>query len=97
MPEFSAAYDEAVSGAAAADVAIGGSTTRVSDFVNRSPIFDAVYLHEPVLEACCRVIEQPFKLSTMLARTLRPQTAARNCMLISRAMLKDGQWSDSSL
>ena len=77
MPNFAAAYDEAVSSAAAADVAIGGSTTRVSDFVNRSPIFDAVYLHEPVLEACCRVIEQPFKLSTMLARTLRPRTAAQ--------------------
>ena len=75
MPVFAAAYDEAVSSAAAADVAVGGSTTRVSDFVNRSPIFDAVYLHEPVLEACCRVIEQPFKLSTMLARTLGPQTA----------------------
>jgi hypothetical protein len=77
MPNFAAAYDEAVSSAAAADVAIGGSTTRVSDFVNRSQIFDAVYLHEPLLEASSLVIEQRFKLSTMLARTLRPQTAAQ--------------------
>jgi ectoine hydroxylase-related dioxygenase (phytanoyl-CoA dioxygenase family) len=71
------AYDRAVAGASADDVAIGSSTTRVNDFVNRGPEFDGLYLYEPLLEACCRIIGQPFKLSTMHARTVRPYTRAQ--------------------
>ncbi|HXU39073.1 MAG TPA: phytanoyl-CoA dioxygenase family protein, partial [Blastocatellia bacterium] len=62
----------AVSGAQPADVSLGSTTTRVHDLVNRGPEFDGLYVYQPVLEACCRIIGQPYKLSTMLARTVRP-------------------------
>jgi len=71
------AYDASVESAETGDVGHGSSTTRVHDFVNRSPEFDGVYLYQPVLEACVRIIGQPFRLSTMLARTLRPRTQAQ--------------------
>jgi Phytanoyl-CoA dioxygenase (PhyH) len=77
LAELSDSYDRAVLQAAPDDIAVGGSTTRVSDFVNRYPEFDDLYVDLLVLEACCRVIEQPFKLSTMHARTLRPRTPAQ--------------------
>jgi hypothetical protein len=70
-------YDEAVSGAAPDDIKLGSTTTRVRDFVNRHAKFDELYLYPPMLQACCRVIEQPFKLSTVHARTLRPRTPAQ--------------------
>lgn len=77
IPGLVAIYDHAVLAADAADTAVGGSTTRVSDFVNRDPEFDHLYLYPPLLQACCRVIRQPFKLSTMHARTLQPHGAAQ--------------------
>jgi hypothetical protein len=77
IPGLADAYDQAVRLADTTDIAVGGSTTRVSDFVNRDPEFDHLYLFRPLLTACCRVIQQPFKLSTLLARTLRPRSAAQ--------------------
>jgi ectoine hydroxylase-related dioxygenase (phytanoyl-CoA dioxygenase family) len=71
------AYDAAVASAASDDVANGSSTTRVHDFVNRGPEFDGLYVHQPVLEAACRIIARPFRLSSMLARTLRPGAQAQ--------------------
>ena len=53
---LSAAYDAVVSTADPDDVKVGSSTTRVRDFVNRGPVFDRLYLHPPVLEACRRII-----------------------------------------
>jgi ectoine hydroxylase-related dioxygenase (phytanoyl-CoA dioxygenase family) len=78
LARFTEAYDSAVVGAAADDVSEGSSTIRVNDFVNRGPEFDVLYVYEPVLEACCRIIGQPFKLSTMHARTVRPYSQAQN-------------------
>jgi len=78
LAQFAEAYDSAVVCARADDVSIGSSTTRVNDFVNRGPEFDGLYVYGPVLEACCRIIEQPFKLSTMHARTVRPYSQAQN-------------------
>jgi hypothetical protein len=72
-----AAYDAAVLAADPTDVSIGRSTTRVTDFVNRGPEFDELYLYRPILEACCRIIDRPFKLSTMHARTVNPQSPAQ--------------------
>lgn len=77
LASLAQSYDEAIRSADASDVSVGASTTRVSDFVNRSRVFDTLYLHPPLLDACCRVIGQPFKLSTMVARTLRPHTIAQ--------------------
>jgi ectoine hydroxylase-related dioxygenase (phytanoyl-CoA dioxygenase family) len=68
LPE---AYDRAVATADPEDVSIR-SSTRVNDFVNRGPEFDGIYVYPPVLAACCQIIGRPFKLSTMLARTLEP-------------------------
>src|ERR1051325_3210108 len=70
-------YDDAVSGADPDDIKVGSTTTRVRDFVNRDAAFDELYLYPPMLQACCRVIGQPFKLSTMHARTVRARTPAQ--------------------
>jgi ectoine hydroxylase-related dioxygenase (phytanoyl-CoA dioxygenase family) len=77
LPQLVKAYDSAVACADADDVSVGSTTTRVHDFVNRGPEFDGLYIYQPVLEACCRIIGQPFKLSTMLARTVRPHSQAQ--------------------
>ena len=78
LAQLAAAYDAAVVCAASDDVSIGGSTTRVNDFVNRGPEFDGFYVYKPILEACGLIIRQPFKLSTMHARTVRPYSQAQN-------------------
>lgn len=78
LGRLGAAYDAAVTSAAADEVRIGSSTTRVRDFVNRGPEFDGLCLHPPVLKACCRIINEPFRLSTMHARTLRPDLPAQD-------------------
>jgi hypothetical protein len=78
LAQLAAAYDAAVESASPDDVNLGSSTTRVNDFVNRGPEFDGLYVHPPVLKACCRVLNGPFRLSTMHARTLRPKLLAQN-------------------
>jgi ectoine hydroxylase-related dioxygenase (phytanoyl-CoA dioxygenase family) len=74
LAQLARAYDSAVAGAATADVSVGSETTRVHGFVNRGAEFDELYVYRPVLEACCRIIGQPFKLSSLLARTVRPRS-----------------------
>jgi len=78
LGQLARAYDSAVVAADSEDVSIGRTTTRVHDFVNRGPEFDELYVHKPALEACCHVLGRPFKLSTMLARTLRPHSPAQD-------------------
>jgi hypothetical protein len=78
LAQLAEAYDSAMAGAAAEDVSIGSTTTRVHDFVNHGPEFDGLYIYRPVLEGCCRVIGQPFRLSSMLGRTVRPYAQAQN-------------------
>ncbi len=51
--------------------------TRVSDFVNRGPAFDEIYMHPPLLDACCRTIDEPFKLSVMHSRTVHSVIGAQ--------------------
>ena len=77
MARLSAAYDAAVSSASEPDLRVGSTTTRVSDCVNRGAEFDPLYVHAPLLDACCRVIGKAFKLSSLVARTLRPHTPAQ--------------------
>jgi ectoine hydroxylase-related dioxygenase (phytanoyl-CoA dioxygenase family) len=69
--QLSDAYDHAIATADPADVRIS-SSTRVTDFVNRGPVFDGVYIYPPLLAACCQIIGRPFKLSGTRARTLEP-------------------------
>ena len=71
------AYDAAVASADGDDVRTGSTSTRVTDFVNRGAEFDEVYIFPPLLEACCRIIGRPFRLSSFHARTLRPGAAAQ--------------------
>ena len=77
LAQLAAAYSASVKNASPDDVSIGSSTTRVNDLVNRGPEFDGLYVHPPVLKACCRVLNEPFRLSTMHARTLRPKVSAQ--------------------
>jgi ectoine hydroxylase-related dioxygenase (phytanoyl-CoA dioxygenase family) len=78
LASVAAAYDAAIENATPDDIRVGSSTTRVSGLVNHGPEFDALYLHPLVLKACCRIFKEPFRLSTMHARTLRPMTGAQN-------------------
>ena len=77
LPRLAAAYAKAEASAAGEDIAIGSTSTRVTDFVNRGPEFDGLYVLPPLLEACCRVIGRPFKLSTLHSRTLAPGAPAQ--------------------
>ena len=71
------AYTAAVAAATSEDIRIGSTSTKVTDFVNRGAEFDNLYIFPPLLEACCRVIGLPFKLSSLQARTLRPGSPAQ--------------------
>lgn len=68
MAELASCYDQAVESATSKDVKVGSTTTRVSDFVNRGEEFDELYVFPPLLEAACRIIREPFKLSTLHAK-----------------------------
>jgi hypothetical protein len=72
MDRLTLVYDRAVAGAAPPELRVGSDTTRVHGLVDGGPEFDDVYLYRPLLGACCRVIGQPFRLSSLLARTVRP-------------------------
>jgi hypothetical protein len=78
LSRLGAVYDAAVSAADPADFGSGRTTTRVWDFVNRAPDFDGLYVYQPILEACCRVIGAPFHLSTMHARAVNPRAPAQD-------------------
>jgi hypothetical protein len=71
------AYKAAVSAAADPDVRVGSTSTRIGDLVNRGAAFDELYVLPPLLDACCRVIGRPFRLSSLLARTLRAHVPAQ--------------------
>jgi phytanoyl-CoA dioxygenase PhyH len=71
------AYDQSVATAAANDTRVGSTSIRVDDFVNRGAEFDAIYVFPPLLAACCRSFDQPFKLSSLAARTVRPHAGAQ--------------------
>ena len=77
LAQLADAYDLAIASAAAPDLHVGSSTTRVHDLVNRGVEFDPLYVYRPILEASHRVIGRPFKLSSLLARTLRPHSPAQ--------------------
>jgi hypothetical protein len=89
VPELAEAYDSAVLAATPTERRDGRTSTRVSDFVNRGPAFDAVYVFPPLLAACCRIIGGPFKLSSLLARTLRPGASQQELHVDVRAESAD--------
>ncbi len=77
LSQLAAAYDVAMANAAPDGLRHGRSTTRVHDFVYRGPEFDCLYIYPPILAACCQILYEPFKLSSLLGRTLRPNAAAQ--------------------
>ena len=77
MKRLTAAYSTAVTAATGDDVRVGSTSTKVSDLVNRDAEFDDLYVWPPLLEACCRVIGGPFKLSSFAARTVRAGSTAQ--------------------
>jgi hypothetical protein len=78
LTQLSDAYDAAVASATGDDIRIGSTCTRVNDFVNRGAEFDDIYLFPSLIEAAGRVIGRPFKLSSFLARTVRPNAPEQN-------------------
>jgi hypothetical protein len=78
LAQFATAYDAAMNSGNAADLKVASTTTRMYDFVNRGGEFDDLYIYPPLLEACRHVIGAPFKLSTILGRTLRPRSPAQD-------------------
>jgi len=77
LVQLAVSYDSAVALASSDDLGVGSTTTRVHDLVNRGSEFDELYIYQPILEACWQIIEQPFKLSALLARTVRPRSQAQ--------------------
>jgi len=77
VQRLQAAYDSACARAAPEDVRVGSTSTRVTDFVNRGALFDAVYTWPPVLDAARLVINAPFRLSALHARTLHTGAPAQ--------------------
>jgi hypothetical protein len=71
------AYEQATAEASGPDLKIGGSTIRMSDLLSFHSLFDEVFLYPPLLEACSHITGEAFKLSSFLARTLRPGTPAQ--------------------
>jgi len=78
LSRLQGAYDSACASAAPADIGLGRTSTRVTDFVNRGAAFDSVYTWPPVLDAAKRVINGPFRLSALHARTLHPGASAQD-------------------
>jgi ectoine hydroxylase-related dioxygenase (phytanoyl-CoA dioxygenase family) len=76
LARLAKSYDAAVAGASTEDIRVGSKTTRVADFVNRGPDFDAIYVFPALLEICGHIIGADFRLSSFHARTLRPHTGA---------------------
>ena len=77
LTEVSSAYDDAMSLEAGTDFNVGSTTNRLYDLVNRGSEFDDIYTYPPLLHACHYVIREPFKLSSLLGRTLRPGSSAQ--------------------
>lgn len=71
------AYEVAMALGEGSDYNIGSSTTRLYGLINRGTPFESLYRISALLAASCLVIRAPFKLSSMLGRTLRAHTEAQ--------------------
>jgi hypothetical protein len=75
--ELANAYDQVMVEASGPDLKIGSTTTRRSNLLGFHPVFDEIFQFPPLLEACVHIIDEPFKLSSILGRTLRAGTPAQ--------------------
>jgi hypothetical protein len=76
--QLAAAYDEMMALASGPEFKIASATTRMSDVLNYGSAFDEIFLYPPLHEACAHFIGAPFRLSSFLARTLRPNAIAQD-------------------
>jgi hypothetical protein len=72
-----AAYDDLMVAAHGPDLKIASTTDRMRDVLSFSAAFDEVFLAPSLLELCGQFINEPFKLSSLIARTLRAGTSAQ--------------------
>jgi hypothetical protein len=73
----SQAYDGVMAMATGPDFKIASTTTRMSDLLTYSSVFDDIYLYPLLVAAASHIIGEPFKLSSFLTRTLRGGTPAQ--------------------
>ena len=79
LAELAAAYDGVMAECSSEpEFKTSSTTTRLFDLVNRGEAFNQIYIHSLLLEACIHVIGEPFKLSSLLARTLNARTPAQD-------------------
>ena len=76
VAEIGLAYDELMVPSSSPDFR-AGSTTNRRYFVDSRMAFQDVYQHPPLLVACAQLIGRPFKLSSLLGRTLRAGSPAQ--------------------
>jgi ectoine hydroxylase-related dioxygenase (phytanoyl-CoA dioxygenase family) len=74
---LSRAYDEAVAAGDTGGVRHGSTSVRANGLANREACFDPIYVHPPLLAAAREVISGDFKLSGLLARSVRPYVGAQ--------------------
>jgi ectoine hydroxylase-related dioxygenase (phytanoyl-CoA dioxygenase family) len=75
--ELETEYDRMMTAGSGPDFRIGSNTTRMSNVLDHSLAFDELFSYPPLLEACGHLIGEPFKLSSLIARTLRAETPAQ--------------------
>lgn len=76
LRQLARAYDVAVAEAKPPDLRVGRDTTRVHGLLKRGGEFQRLSVHPQVLAACRCVIGEPFRLSALLARTVRARSNA---------------------
>jgi hypothetical protein len=52
LNQLTTAYDDVTASASGPDLKVASTTTRMSDLLNYSSVFDNVFLYRPLLEAC---------------------------------------------
>lgn len=75
LAEATSAYGAAM--ASGPDYKAGSTTERTLDLLNQSAAFDPIWLHPSLLEIAGHFFEERFKLSSLLARTVRPGASAQ--------------------
>jgi hypothetical protein len=71
------AYDTAFASASGDDLRVGSTSTKLKGLVTRGHLFEEIFVLPPLLDACCRVIGGPFKLSSFSGRTVRAGSAGQ--------------------
>ena len=77
LNQVAEAYDRLMASASGPDFKASSTTVRMSDLLSFDSIFDEIFLYKPLLQVCNSFLREPFKLSSLLARTLKARTPAQ--------------------